>query len=92
MRRVISQDPRPAALAAVDAPIVNVATDVRIEYRLGDCHAEQIVLWRLEVTEPLSKDAESPINRRLDDDLTTDCRFVCLGHDAPSVGCSTTSL
>ena len=83
---------RPAALTAIDAPVVDVASDPRLKHRLGDRHGEQIVLRRFEVTESLREDAEGPINRSLDDDLTTDSGCICLCLDSPSVGCSTTSL
>lgn len=48
----VGQDARPATFAAIDAPIVDVTSDLRFEHGLRDWHAQRVVLWRLEITEP----------------------------------------
>ena len=55
---------RPSALAAVDAPVGDVAADLRFEHGLGDRCAEQVVLRRLEVRHrPLSRLELVDVNR-----------------------------
>jgi hypothetical protein len=54
--RLVGEDARPAALAAVDAAIVDVAALARLEDRVGDLDAEQVVLARLERAEALGED------------------------------------
>jgi hypothetical protein len=68
-----------------------VPADLRLEDGLGDRRAEQIVLRRLEVTEPLGEHGEGPLDRRLHDDPPLDHGGLCFGHHVSSVGCSATS-
>ena len=42
--RLESEHASPTAFAAVGPAVVDVATDVRFEHRLGDGHTEQVVL------------------------------------------------
>ena len=65
----VGQDACPAALAAVDALVVDVTADLRFEHGLGDRYTEQVVLRRLEVAEPLGEHDEGPLDRRLHNDL-----------------------
>src|ERR1700680_398905 len=88
----VDENACPPALASIDAPVIDVAANPRLEGGLGDRRSEQIVLWRFEVAEPLGKYAEGPLDRRLNDDLRADHGGLCLGHDLSSVGCSTASL
>jgi len=67
-----------------------MTADLRFEHRLGDRDAEQVVLRRLEVAEPLGEHGKGPLDRRIDDDLPADHGSRCLGHDSSSVR-STTS-
>src|SRR5690348_18386601 len=46
--RLVGQDPRPPALAAVDGAVVDVPADAGLEDRLDDRGREQVVLRRLE--------------------------------------------
>jgi hypothetical protein len=91
IRRVVGQDPRPAALAAVGAPVGDVATDLRVEDRLGDRRTEQVVLAGLEVAEPFGEHRECPVDRCLDDDLAAHHHVGCLGHGFSSLDSSATS-
>src|SRR5215212_11928772 len=72
--RLVREHPRPAALAAVDAAVVDVSADARLEDRLGDVDREHVVLARLEVAEAVGEDGERPLDRRLHDDLVADRR------------------
>jgi hypothetical protein len=93
VRRLVGEDARPSALAAVDAAIVDVAALARLEVRLGDLDAEQVVLARLERAKALREDRERALERRLDEDLVADGRRFCwCGHETSSSGCSTAAL
>src|SRR4051812_12585669 len=93
VRRLICEHPRPAALAPVDATVVDVATDSRLEDGLGDVDAEHVVLARLERAEVIGKDGERALDRRLDDDLVADGRRCCWrGHQTSFSACSTATL
>ena len=72
VRRFVGEHPRPAALAAVDGAVVDVAADPRLEDGLGDRRAEQVVLRRLEVAEPAGEHGERLLDRCVDDDLPAD--------------------
>src|SRR5579872_2124455 len=69
VRRVIRQHTRPAACAPIYPTVVNVAADARLEDRLGDRHREQVVLTWLDLVEVLDEDAESSLNRSLNNNL-----------------------
>ena len=73
-RRLVREHPRPAAHAAVDAAVKDVAADARFEDRLGDLDAQHVVLGRLERAEPVGEDRERTLDRRFDDDLVADRR------------------
>src|SRR5262249_51790220 len=90
-RWIEGKDASPAALAAIGPPVVDVAADLRLEDGFRDRYPQEIVLGRLEVTEPLGKHGEGPLNRHVDDDLPSDNCGRWLGHDLSSVCCSTTS-
>src|SRR5262245_47837513 len=51
--RLVDEDPSPAALAAVDAAVIEVPSCSRLEHRLGNVDAEQVVLAWLETAEVL---------------------------------------
>src|SRR4051794_2780149 len=61
VRRLVDEHPRPAALAAVHRPVVDVPADAGLEDRLRDGGTEQVVLGWLEVAEALGKDGERPL-------------------------------
>src|ERR1700730_1481466 len=86
--RVESQDARPAALAAVGCPVHDAAADPGFEHRLGDGRAEQVVLGRLEVAEPVGEHREGALNRRVHHDLLADYRWPCLRPRSSSLGAS----
>src|SRR5262245_16954103 len=91
--RLVGQDPRPAALAAVHAPVIKMASGPRLEDRLGDLDAEEVVFGRLEAPEAVGEDAERPLDRLLDDDRAAHRGGSGLWvHRSSSVGCSTISL
>src|SRR5215475_14858093 len=81
-RRVKGQDPRPPAFAAVRCPVHNAAAHPRLEHSLGYRRPEHVVLWWLEVPELISKHRESTLDRRVNNDVLTDCRCVGLSHQA----------
>jgi hypothetical protein len=88
--RLVGQDPRPAAFAAVDAAVDDVPALVRLEHGLGDVYAEHVVLARLEAAEAVGEDRERALDRRLDHDLVADGGCLCwCGHGS---SCSTTVL
>src|SRR6185437_594289 len=69
VRRLVGEDARETALAAVDAAVVQVAADPWLEHGLGDVDpAEQVVVARLEAAEPGREDVEGALDRRVDDD------------------------
>jgi MFS family permease len=68
VRRLVGEHARPAALAAVDATVDDMAADTRLEHGLGELDSEDVVLGRLEPAEVLGEDREGPLDRRLDDD------------------------
>ena len=70
VRWLVGEHARPPAFAAVDAAVVDVPADARLEDGLGDLDAEHVVLGRLEAAELLGEDRERALDRRLDDDLT----------------------
>ena len=88
----IREDAGPSALAPIGGAVVDVATNPRLEAGLGDLGAEKVVLWRLEVTEPLDERGKGTLDRRVDDDLATDDGIIGHVHDFSSGGCSTRSL
>src|SRR5216684_2100972 len=89
--RLVGQDPRPPALAAVYGAVVDVPADVRLENCLGDRGREQVVLRRLEVAEPLGERCEVLHGRRVDHHLLADNGDLGSGHGLSSVACSATS-
>src|SRR5918992_4770195 len=90
MWRFIGEHPRPAALAAVDAAVVDMAALARFEDRLGDLDREQVVLGRLEATELLGEHRERPLDRGLDDDRGPNgCVRGLHAHETSSGRCST---
>lgn len=66
--RLIGQHARPAALAAVDTAVIDMAADPGLEHCLGDLGCKQIVLWRFETAEILGENLEGALDRRLDHD------------------------
>jgi hypothetical protein len=72
VRRVVREHPRPVALAAVDALVVDRAALGQLEDRLGDIDAQHVVLGRLETAEALGEDRERALDRRVNDDLVAD--------------------
>lgn len=64
---------------------------LRLEDGLGDGHAEQVVLRRLEVPEPFGKHGERTLDGRLDDDVAEYHRYGRLTHESSSATCSTAS-
>src|SRR5579859_116679 len=92
-RRLVGEHAPPAALAAVDATVEEVATDAGLEHRLGDLDVEHVVLCRLEAAELLGEDPECAFDRRVDDDRRAYGRLSCSGaHSTSFVVCSTTAL
>ena len=89
--RVESQDPRPSAFSAVRCPVNDVAANTVLEHRLGYRRPEHVVLWRLEIAEPIGEHGESTLDRRVDDDLLADRHCFGLAHNFSSVCASTTS-
>src|SRR5580700_11124924 len=89
--RLVGQDPRPPALAAVDGAVVDVAADAGLEDGLGDRGREQVVLRRLEVAEPLGERCEGLLERRVDHHLLADNGTIGSGHGLSFVACSATS-
>ena len=67
-RRLEGQDPSPPTLAAVDATVVEMTADARLEHSLGDLDTEHVVLSRLEATEVLGEHAKRILDRRVHDD------------------------
>src|ERR1035438_1145594 len=92
IRRLVREHPGPATLAAVDTPVVDMAALTRLEDRLRDIHAKDVVLGRLEAPEAGCEDRERALDRRLDDDLVADGRCCWRGHVFSSSGCSTADL
>ena len=93
VRRLVCEHPRPAALAAVDAAVVDVPAHVRLEDRLGDLDVEQVVVGRLEAAEVIGEDREGALDGRLDDDRSADGGFRCLrAHELSFICCSTAVL
>ena len=91
--RLVLQHAGPAALAAVDAAIVDVTACARLEDRLGDVCAEQVVLARLDAVELVDEDRERPLERRVDGDRGLERRRRCLhAHESSSGRCSTIRL
>jgi len=88
---LVGDDACPLVLAAVDAPVVDVTADLRLEHSFGDRRTEEVVLRWFEIAEPLGEHGEGPLDRRLHDDVPADHHGRCLGHEFSSVGCSTTS-
>src|SRR4029077_6741623 len=91
VRRIESQDPGPPALTPVRFPVNDVPADPRLEYRFGYRRLQQVVLWRLEVTEPMGEHHEGTIDRRADDNLLADRHCFRIAHQSSLVGASTTS-
>src|SRR5450755_1490145 len=89
--RLVGQDPRPPAFAAVDGAVVDTSADVGLEDCLGDRGPEQVVLRRLEVAEPLGERREGLLGRRVDHHLLADYGDLGSGHGLSSVACSATS-
>ncbi len=83
------------AFAAIDAAVKDVATDSWLEHRLGNLHAEEIVLWRIwETARSLREDLEGAFSWRLDyDGQFHEATMLATGiHDDSSVVCSTANL
>src|SRR5262245_44227883 len=88
MRRLVSEDPRPTALATIDAAVIDVTAHARPEHRLGDLDGKQIVLARLDAIEFLREDAERPLDRRIYDNLRVNARGIGFpDHLISSYGC-----
>jgi hypothetical protein len=91
--RLVGQHARPAALAAVDAAVVDVAARARLEHGLGDVDAEHVVLARLDPVEVLREHAERALDRRLHDELVAHRGVLRVhGHETSLVGVSTSAL
>jgi hypothetical protein len=78
VRRFVGQHARPAALAAIHRPVVNMAAYPGFEDRLGQLHPEDVVLGRLEVTKSLGEHRERVLDRCLHDDLRSHHCLSCL--------------
>jgi hypothetical protein len=89
VRRLVGEHTGPVALAAVLGAVVDVAAHMRLEPRLGDRRAQEVVLLGLEVTEPLDEHLEGTVDRHVDHDLATDDHIISNGHGFSS-GCSST--
>jgi hypothetical protein len=80
------------AHAPIGSTVIDVATNLRLEPGLGDLGTEEVVLRRLEVTEPLDERSKRTLDRRV---TTTICRRTTASsarfHDPSSGGCSTRS-
>src|SRR5258708_24737160 len=83
--RLVGQDPRPTALAAVYGAVVDVSADVGLEDCLGDRRREQVVLRRLEIAEPLGERCEGLLERRVDYHLLADNGALTSGPGLSSV-------
>jgi hypothetical protein len=70
VRWFVREHPRPAALAAVDPPVVQIAADAPLEHSLRDLDAQQFVLPGLDAIELLGEDLERDLDRRLNNDRT----------------------
>jgi hypothetical protein len=82
-----------AALAAIDAAVVDVAAHVGLEDGPGDVDREHVVLGRLEAAEAIGEDREGPLDRRFDDDRAPDGGVRCLRtHEISFICCSTAVL
>ena len=92
VRRVVGQDPGPAAFAAVAGAVDDVPTDPRLEHSLHDRCAEQVVLRWFEITEPCGEHVEGPVDRRFDVDQLADHSGIGVGHQLSSVGGVPTSV
>src|SRR5262245_23461156 len=93
VRRLVGEHARPAALAAVDAAVVEVAAHAWLEHSLRDLDREQVVLPRLEAPEFLGEDAKCALDRRIDHDGGGDRRFGYFSaHVSSLLGCSTADL
>src|SRR4051794_3803456 len=68
VRRLVSEDTSPSALAPVDATVVDVAADSRLEHGLRDIDGEHVVLARLDAVEAIDEHLEGALYRRLHDD------------------------
>ena len=90
IRRFEGENAGPVALATVDGAIVDVSADAWFEHGFRYIRAEQIVFWRLEVTESFCEHREGPFDGRVDDDLTADDHSIGLVHDCSFYCCSTT--
>src|SRR6185437_8051036 len=91
--RLVGQHACPAALAAVDATVVEVATNTRLEHRLGDRYSEYVVLGGLESAKSLSEDLERVFDRGLNHDGLFHGRTGCsAAHFDSSGDCSTAIL
>src|SRR5262245_9307714 len=86
MRRFIGEDTRPTALAAVDAAIIDMAADARLEHRLGDLDPEQVVLAWFDAIEFVGERSERPLDWCVHDDVqlhTCLCLLDCFDHVRP---------
>src|SRR5262245_40330346 len=61
-RRLVDEDARPTALAAIDAAVIDMAADARLEHRLGDVDAEQVVLAWFDAIELVRECSECPLD------------------------------
>src|SRR5919106_665063 len=91
--RLVCEHASPAALAAVDATVIDVAAHVGLEDGLGDLDLEHVVLAWLEGAEADGEDGEGALDGRLDDDRVPGCGVGCLrGHSLSFACCSTAVL
>jgi hypothetical protein len=72
VRRLVGEHTGPAALAAVDAAVDDVAPDVRLEHGLGDLDLKQVVFARLEAAEVICEDRERAVDGGVNNDLVAD--------------------
>src|SRR2546423_9007072 len=90
--RLVGEHARPAALAAVDAAVVDVAALAALEDHLRELPLEDVVLGRPPGPHLVGEDRERPLDRRVDDDRRPDGGRCCLrGHETSSA-CSTAAL
>ncbi len=88
---VVDENPRPPALAAVDAAVINMATDPRLEASLRDGHRQQVVLGGFEVAKPLGEDRERLLDGCRNDDVSVNLGSGRLRHLVSSTDRSITS-
>ena len=83
VRRVVGQYPGPAALAAVDAAVDDVAADERLEHHLRERRVEQVLVVVPPGADLGGEDVECAGDRGIDLDRGADDGGVRGGHRFP---------